>query len=126
MVKAGFLPDSISTDLHIDSMNSGMKGMLETMSKFLALGQSLENVIKWSTENPARQIKLDQLGHLSVGAGADIAVIRVERGQFGFVDQTSTGFVLPGTERLGCELTLRDGRPVYDLNGRARPRFAAP
>ena len=42
MIKAGFLPDSISTDLHIDSMNSGMKTMLETMSKFLALGQSLE------------------------------------------------------------------------------------
>jgi dihydroorotase len=124
MVKAGFLPDSISTDLHIDSMNSGMKGMLETMSKFLALGLSLESVVRWSTENPARQIKLDHLGHLSVGASADVAVLRVERGSFGFVDQTSTALTLPGSERLGCEVTLRDGRAVYDLNGRTKPTLA--
>lgn len=126
MVKAGFLPDSISTDLHIDSMNSGMKGMLETMSKFLALGQSLDDVIRWSTDNPAREIQMDNIGHLSVGAGADIAVLRLERGNFGFVDQTSGAQTLVGTERLGCEVTLRDGAVVYDLNGMTKPRYAAP
>ena len=125
MVKAGFLPDSISTDLHISSMNSGMKGMLDTMSKFLALGQSLDNVIRWSTDNPARQIKRSDLGHLSVGAAADVAVLRIERGEFGFVDQTEGATVLSGTERLGCALTLRDGRPVYDLNGLTTARYTA-
>ena len=118
-MKEGFSPDSISTDLHIGSMNAGMKDMLNVMSKFLALGQPLAEVVRWSTWNPAREIKQDGLGHLSVGAGADVAVLRLERGAFGFVD--SFGARQRGTERLVCELTLRDGKVVYDLNGLARP-----
>ena len=85
-VQAGFLPDSISTDLHIGSMNAGMKDMLNVMSKFLALGVPLRDVIQRSTWNPAREIGQDGLGHLSAGAAADIAVLRLEHGQFGFVD----------------------------------------
>ncbi len=123
MVASGFLPDSISTDLHVDSMNAGMKGLLETMSKFLALGQTLDDVIRWSTDSPARQIQLDGVGHLSIGAAADVAVLRRDRGTFGFVDQTSTGRVLTGTERLACEITLRDGAVVYDLNGRTKTPY---
>jgi dihydroorotase len=118
-VKEGFIPDSISTDLHVGSMNAGMKDMLNSMSKFLALGQSLPDVVRWSTWNPAREIKQEGLGHLSVGAGADVAVLRLEEGQFGFVD--SFGARLRGREKLVCELTLRDGKVVYDLNGIARP-----
>jgi dihydroorotase len=118
-VKEGFLPDSISTDLHIGSMNAGMKDMLNVMDKFLALGLSLDDVIRRSTWNPAREIKHEELGHLSVGALADIAVLRLETGRFGFVD--SFGARLRGTQRLVCELTLRDGKVVYDLNGIARP-----
>lgn len=123
MVRAGFVPDSISTDLHTSSMNGGMKSMTETMSKFLALGQSLDDIIRWSTENPARQIQLPELGHLSVGAGADIAVLRLEQGRFGFVDQNSTARRLDGTQRLTCEVTLRDGEVVYDLNGLTKATY---
>jgi len=118
-VKEGFVPDSISTDLHIGSMNAGMKDMLNVMSKFLVLGQPLAEVVRWSTWNPAREIKQEGLGHLSVGAGADVAVLRLEEGRFGFVD--SFGARLRGTQRLVCELTLRDGKVVYDLDGLARP-----
>jgi dihydroorotase len=118
-VKEGFVPDSISTDLHIGSMNAGMKDMPNVMSKFLALGQPLVEVVRWSTWNPAREIKQEGLGHLSVGAGADVAVLRLEEGRFGFVD--SFGARLRGTQKLVCELTLRDGKVVYDLNGLARP-----
>jgi dihydroorotase len=118
-VKEGWLPDSISTDLHIGSMNAGMKDMLNVMSKFLAMGQSLEKVVAWSTWSPARQIKQDRLGHLSVGAIADVAVLRLEKGRFGFADMY--GARLRGTEKLTCELTLRDGKVVYDLNGLSRP-----
>jgi dihydroorotase len=118
-VKEGFVPDSISTDLHIGSMNAGMKDMTNVMSKFLALGQPLVEVVRWSTWNPAREIKQEGLGHLSVGAGADVAVLRLEEGRFGFVD--SFGAREHGTQRLVCELTLRDGKVVYDLNGLARP-----
>ena len=118
-VKEGFLPDSISTDLHIGSMNAGMKDMLNVMSKFLALGLSLEEVIQRSTWNPAREIKHEELGHLSVGAPADLAVLRLETGGYGFVD--TYGARLRGTKRLVCEMTIRDGKVVYDLNGMARP-----
>jgi dihydroorotase len=118
-IKEGFVPDSISTDLHVGSMNAGMKDMLNVMSKFLALGLPLEDVIRRSTWNPARQIKQEGLGHLSPGALADVAVLRLEKGQFGFVD--SFGGRLRAPQRLVCELTLRDGKVVYDLNGIARP-----
>lgn len=115
LMKAGFVPDSISTDLHTSSMNAAMKDMLNLMGKFLAMGMSFEDVIARSTWNPAKQIQLEELGHLSVGAPADIAVLRVDKGRFGYVDPV--GGRLEGTQRLGCELTLRDGRVVYDLSG---------
>jgi predicted amidohydrolase len=80
------LKSSGNTDLHITSMNSGMKDMLNVMSKFLAMGMPLEAVILRSTWNPAREIQHEELGHLSVGAIADLAVLRLERGSFGFLD----------------------------------------
>jgi dihydroorotase len=119
IIKEGFLPDSISTDLHTGSMNAGMKDMLNVMSKFLALGLSVDDVILRSTWNPAREIKQEQLGNFSPGSPADVAVLRLEKGDFGFVDMY--GARLRGSEKLTCEMTLRDGKIVYDLNGLARP-----
>jgi dihydroorotase len=118
-IEEGFLPDTISTDLHIGSMNTGMKDQLNVMSKFLALGLSLEDVIARSTWNPARAIHREDLGHLSVGAPADVTVLSLQTGRFGFVD--SFGGRLKADKKLVCELTLRDGRILYDLNGLARP-----
>jgi dihydroorotase len=118
-LKEGFIPDSISTDLHIGSMNGGMKDLLNVMSKFLVMGMSLDDVILRSTWNPAREIKREELGNLSVGAMADVAVLRLEKGNYGFVD--IKGGRLHGTQKLVCELTLRDGKVVYDLNGIASP-----
>ena len=115
--KEGYYPDSLSTDLHVGSMNAGMKDMVNIMSKFLALGMPLKDIVVRSTWNPAKEIKQDTLGHLSVGAPADVAVLRLEKGKFGYLDQR--GGRLDGTERLGCELTLRNGEVVYDLNGLA-------
>src|SRR5579871_1903869 len=83
-MRQGFGPDSISTDLHIGSMNAGMKDMLNVMSKFLNIGMPLDEVILRSTWTPAREIRHEELGNLSVGAAADIAVLRVEEGHFGF------------------------------------------
>jgi dihydroorotase len=115
IVKGGFLPDSISTDLHTSSMNAGMKDMLNVMSKFLALGVPLAEVVARSTWNPAKQIRQSTLGHLSVGAPADVAVLRVDRGRFGYLDMD--GARLAGAERLACEVTVSAGAVVYDLNG---------
>jgi dihydroorotase len=118
-IKEKFLPDSISTDLHVGSMNSGMKDMLNLMSKFLAMGLSIDEVVARSTWNPAREIHREELGNLSIGAPADVAVLRLEQGQFGFTDMY--GARLRGDRKLACELTLRDGKVVYDLNGITRP-----
>ena len=115
-VKQGFIPDSISTDLHTDSMNAGMKDMLNVMSKFLNMGMSLDDVIACSTWHPAREIRHEELGSLSVGSVADIAVLRLVHGEFGFVD--SEGLRLRGNQKLVAELTLRAGHIVWDLNGR--------
>src|SRR5436190_11901775 len=120
-MKEGFLPDSISTDLHIGSMNAGMKDMLNVMDKFLAMGMSVDDVVARSTWNPAREIKREEFGHLSVGAPADVAVLKLEQGQFGFVDMY--GARMRGTQKLTCELTLRDGKVVYDLNGLAQAEW---
>jgi dihydroorotase len=121
LVKDGFWPDSISTDIHTSSMNAGMKDMLNVMDKFLAMGLTVDDVILRSTWNPAKEIKQEQLGHLSIGAPADISVLRVEKGKFGFVDMN--GARLNGSQKFLCELTLRDGKIVYDLNGMARPEW---
>ena len=118
-IRQGFVPDSISTDLHIGSMNDGMKNMLNVMSKVLNLGVPLADVIKMSTLNPANQMKQSQLGHLSEGAGADIAVLRVDHGRFGLVDAQGSRF--DATKLLECELTLRNGEVLWDLNGRTKP-----
>jgi dihydroorotase len=115
LMKAGFVPDSISTDLHTGSMNAGMKDMLNVMGKFLAMGMSLDEVILRSTSNPAHEIQMDQLGNLSVGSPADVAVLRVEKGKFGYVDPR--GGRMEGSQKLSCEMTVRDGKVVYDLNG---------
>lgn len=116
-MQQGFVPDSISTDLHEDSMNAGMKGMLNVMSKFLNMGMSIEDVILRSTWNPARIIHREEFGHLSVGADADVAVLRLASGDFGFID--SSGRRFKGTQNLVAELTIRAGKVVWDLNGLA-------
>jgi len=117
-IEQGFRPDSISTDLHITSMNSGMKTMLNVMSKFLALGVSVDEVIADSTWHPAREIHHEELGNLSVGSPADVSVLRVERGDFGFTD--TYGARMNGKQKFECELTIKGGKVEYDLNGISR------
>jgi dihydroorotase len=114
-IKEGFLPDVISTDMHVASMSAGMKDMPNVMSKFLELGMPLDEVMRRATWNAARAVRQDSLGHLSVGATADVAVWRLEKGSFGFVD--GPGMRLNGSQRIVPELTLRAGKVVYDLNG---------
>ena len=114
-MKQGFAPDTISTDLHITSMNAGMKDQSNVMSKFLTLGMPLKDVVNASTWAPAQSIKRPDLGNLSEGAPADIAVFKLEKGKFGFAD--SFGYRLDGKEKLSTELTVRAGKVVWDLNG---------
>jgi len=116
-IAQGFYPDSISTDLHSGSMNGPMFDMPVTMSKMLILGMPLKEVILRSTWNPAQEIHHPELGHLSVGAVADVAAFQVLEGGFGYADPD--GGLLKGRQRLQCEMTLRAGAIVYDWNARA-------
>jgi dihydroorotase len=120
--KQGFYPDVISTDLHTGSMNGGMKDILNTMSKFLNLGMPLQAVIKANTSQAAEVIKRKDLGHLGVGAEADLAVLNVRRGTFGFID--TGGGKMMGDQKLECELTVKAGQVMWDLNGISRPLWS--
>jgi dihydroorotase len=116
-IEEGFFPDTISTDLHIDSMNAAMKDQLNVMSKFLALKMTLNNVIKASTTDAAKAIGRTELGNLSVGSEADIAILNPREGKFGFFD--TLGVRMEGNMKLECEVTIRAGEIVFDLNGLA-------
>jgi len=118
-VKEGFYPNSISTDIHVGSMNNAMKDMLTTMSKFLAMGMDLKSVITASTWNPAKEIKHEELGNLSVGSDADVAILNIREGKFGLFDYS--GYKIDANKRLECEMTIRNGKIVYDFNGLASP-----
>ena len=112
-----FFPDTISTDLHRSSMNAGMKDMTNVMSKLLNLGMPLAQVIAASTWKPAQVVKRPDLGNLSPGAAADVAILRLREGDFGFVDVKNRRAA--GKLKLEDELTLREGVVVWDLNGLA-------
>lgn len=114
-IEQGFFPDVISTDLHTGSMNRGMKDLSNVMSKMLNLGMPLTHVVEAVTSKAALSIKRPQLGHLSAGAEADITVLRLEKGSFGFLD--SAGARFDGTQRLVAELTIHGGDVMWDLNG---------
>jgi dihydroorotase len=116
-IQQGLKPDVISTDLHTGSMNGGMKTLNNVMSKFLNMGLSIQEVIAATTSKPAHYIKRKDLGHLSVGTEADVAIHSLRKGDFGFID--TRGKRMKGNQKLECELTLRAGKVVYDLNGLA-------
>jgi dihydroorotase len=120
-IKQGLKPNSISTDLHTGSMNGGMKDMLNVMSKLLNIGLTLNEVITMSTWNPAQIISRKELGHLTVGSGADVALFSLEKGTFGYVDVG--GFKITGDKKLTCQMTVRDGQVVWDLNGMSATVF---
>ena len=116
-IKQGFIAEAISYDLHTGSMNSGMKDMTNLMSKFLAMGLTVQDVILRSTWLPAQIIKRPDLGNLSAGSCADVAVFSISEGDYGFIDISSEK--LKGNKKLVAELTVRAGRVVWDLNGLA-------
>jgi dihydroorotase len=117
----GLLPDSFGTDQHRGSMNAGMKDMLNVMSKYLNLGMSLEDIIDSATRKPANSVKRPDLGHLSEGAVADVAVLNIRRGVFGFVDAGNNK--IEGNKKFEAELTIRAGNIEWDLNGLSAIKF---
>jgi len=126
--KQGFIPDSISTDLHTG--NYTVVSMNNVMSKFLAMGVPLDDVIRRSTVNPATEIHRAELGTLSIGKDADIAVLELLKGRFGYIDCGVAK--MEGNVRLTTRMTIRAGRILYDPSGlsmveweKARPQYFA-
>jgi dihydroorotase len=92
-----------------------MKDQLNVLSTFLALGMNIQGVVARSTWAPAQAIKREELGNLSVNSIADVAILSVRQGKFGFKD--TNGQRLEGKQKLEAEVTIKGGRVVYDLNG---------
>jgi dihydroorotase len=120
-IRQGFVPDSISTDLHTANVNGPVFDMLTTMNKCLNMGLPIQDVVARSTVAPAREIGHPELGTLSVGAEADVAVFDLENGEFGFWDCGRA--MLAGSRRLRCRLTLRAGEVVYNPSGLGLPEW---
>ncbi len=124
--KQGFIPDSISTDLHTGNYTT--VSMNDVMSKFLGMGVPLDDVIRRSTVNPASEIRRPELGTLSVGKDADIAVLDLTHGHFAYIDCGVAK--MDANIRLTALMTLRAGRILYDPSGlsmveweKARPQY---
>jgi dihydroorotase len=128
-VKQGFVPDSMSTDLHTG--NFTILGFDEVLSKFRAMGVPFDDLIKRSTVNPANEIHRPSLGTLSVGKDADIAVLEELHGKFGYIDCGVAR--MNGDVRIIARMTVRAGRILYDPSGlsmvdweKARPQYFTP
>lgn len=120
-LEQGLWPNSFGTDLHRFSMNAGMKDMLNLMAKYLNIGMPINDVLLRGSWYPARSIEREDLGNLSVGAVADVAILGLEKGRFGFVDAANNR--IEGDRKFTAEVTIRDGKVVWDLNGLAATAF---
>jgi dihydroorotase len=125
-VKQGFIPDSMSTDLHTG--NYTILSFTNVLSKFRSMGVPLDDLIKRATVNPAGEIHRPDLGTLSVGKDADIAVLEEQHGKFGYIDCGVAR--MDGDAKIVARLTVRAGRILYDPSGlsmveweKARPQY---
>jgi len=100
MLANGFLPDTISSDVHALCIDGPAHDLVTTMSKFLCLGMGLNDIIRSTTETPARAIKRLDLGTLKPGAAGDATLMRIDDGNFDYVDVT--GEHLAGKKRISA------------------------
>lgn len=117
-IDQGFLPDTISTDHHRESMLTNHSNMPNCMSKMIALGISLEDVIRKSTLTPSKILNRPDLGHIGEGSEADIAVLKIKEGNFGLIDNGLTGNrKLMSSKIIENQLTIKSGKVVWDKEG---------
>lgn len=114
-LKAGLLPDTLSTAMDKTSLMLPRANMTNVMTKFLALGVPLPQVIERATAAPARALRRTDIGSLEEGGVADIAVLELRAGRFGLLD--SGHAKLTADKELRCVLTLRNGLVAWDSEG---------
>jgi dihydroorotase len=121
-MEQGFAPDTISTDLHASSILGGQSDMPNCISKLLNLGMTLPDAIARSTAAPAKAIRrYPELGTLSAGQEADVAVLQLSSGVFAYKDAWQKKML--GEKRIGCALTVRGGQIVFDRDARTFPEW---
>lgn len=108
MMRQGFSPDVISSDVHVLSENGPAFDQLVTMSKFLAIGMKLVEVIRASTINPALAVRKTDRGTLKPGTLGDATILDIEKGKFAFPDVL--GEIREGSEHLRCKGIVLGGR----------------
>jgi dihydroorotase len=108
MIAAGFLPDAISSDVHTLSIDGPAHDLVNVMSKFLALGMTLEDVVRSSTQGPARALGRTDLGTLAAGGLGEATVLALEDGAFPHRDVL--GETMTGRQRLVVKGIVRDGK----------------
>jgi dihydroorotase len=112
MLARGFVPDVISSDVHVLNVNGPVFDLLSTLSKFHCLGLDMPTLLRTVTSEPAGVLRRPDLGTLQVGAAGDATIIAVEEGQFDYYD--CFGEVLEGRHRLACQGVVRGGSWVAD------------
>jgi dihydroorotase len=108
MLAAGFLPDTISSDIHALNLDGPVFDQTTTLSKFLCLGVPLADVIRATTVNAATAMRRPDLGTLRPGAAGDATVFSVNEGRFDYVD--SVGETLTGNKKIVSEGVVLSGR----------------
>lgn len=115
----GFGPDTLSSDLYMENIHGASLNVLNIMSKYLCIGMPLEEVIARTTEVPAKQFGHPELGTLSVGSCADLALLKLHEGAYGYADCGNAR--LRGKWRLECKMTVRNGAIAFDRDAISMP-----
>jgi dihydroorotase len=106
-------PYTISTDIYEKNMKGPVHSLVRTMTKFLALGCSLEDIIRWTTLNPAKVLRLDELGTLKEGTVADLSLLKIIEDSIKLVD--SEGETITSDQRITAQYAVKSGK-VFTVN----------
>lgn len=107
-------PYTISTDIYEKNINGPVHSLVTTMSKFLALGCSMEDIIRWTTFNPSKVLRLEELGTLAEGTVADISILKVVEDPIKLTD--SEGETITSDKRIIATYAVKSGK-VFSVNG---------
>jgi dihydroorotase len=117
MMKAGFPPDIISSDVHVLCIDGPAFDNMETMSKFLYLGMELPDLVRAVTATPAKALGRPDLADLSVGSAGDATVMRIQEGRFTFTDVMNQ--TRQGRQRFALDSMVVGGALWHTADGQA-------
>lgn len=123
MLANGFMPDTISSDVHQLCINGPAFDQVTTMSKFLCLGVSLYEVVKASTLNAGMMLKRPEYGSLKVGSLGDATILTVREGKFDYIDVV--GETMKGNQKIVSEGVVLKGKWWHPKRSNRFPKVTA-